>query len=286
MLSITEPTVLYDLDENDYHAHVDSLSASGAKWLAPPSPCPAKFIWHRDNPTQKDVYDFGHVVHRLVLGKGNDFEVLVDENGEPYSSRLSAAARALDGAIRDNGKVPVLRKDLDHALEVASAVKRDPLAGPLFTDGHAEVSLFWPDPETGVIRRARFDWLRNPVEGKRLLIGDLKTARSADPYVFGKSAADFGYAISAANYVDAAIACGLDPDPAFLFAIVEKEPPYVVTVLQAPDDVIELGRGLMRSALRLYADCQEKGHWPGYLSTIGDLELPGYFTYRVEEQIA
>ena len=284
--TITEPVVIYDLDENEYHAHRDSLSASGAKWLAPPSPCPAKFRHAMDNPRTSDAFDLGHVAHRLVLGKGNEFEVLVDDNGEPYRDRRSKAAQALDAAIRDAGKVPILFADYEQAAAMADAVKAHPIAGPLFTDGDAEVSLFWPDAETGVIRRARFDWLRRPHEGKRLLIADLKTARSADPYVFGKSAADFGYAISAANYVDGAIACGLDPDPAFLFAVVEKTPPYVVTVLQAPDDVIELGRGLMRAALRLFKQCTESGEWPGYLTTIGDLELPGYFTYRVEEQIA
>lgn len=286
LANITEPTIFYDLDENTYHAHRGSLSASGAKWLAPPSPCPAKFRWAMDNPRVSDAFDLGHVAHRLVLGKGNEYQVLVDDDGNPYKDRRRQAAQALDAAIRDDGKVPILASDLEQALAMSEAIRNDPLAGPLFTDGDAEVSLFWPDPETGVIRRARFDWLRRPREGKRLLIGDLKTARSADPYLFGKSAADFGYAISAANYVDGAIACGLDPDPAFLFAIVEKTEPYVVTVLQAPDDVIELGRGLMRAALRLYADCSSKDQWPGYLTTIGDLELPGYFTYRVEEQIA
>lgn len=284
--AITEPTILYDLEENVYHAHRGSLSASGAKWLAPPSPCPAKFRWAMDNPRTSDAFDLGHVAHRLVLGKGNEFEVLLDEDGEPYRDRRTKAAQALDAAVRDNGKVPILAADHDQAQAMANAVQSDPLAGPLFTDGDAEVSLFWPDAETGVLRRARLDWLRRPREGKRLLIGDLKTARSADPYVFGKSAADFGYAISAANYIDGVIACGLDPDPAFLFAIVEKAEPFVVTVLQAPDDVIELGRGLMRSALRLYAECQATDTWPGYRTTIGDLELPGYFTYRVEEQIA
>ena len=283
--TIAEPVVLYDLPENEYHAHRDSLSASGAKWLAPPNPCPAKFIWHRDNPTESKAFDLGHVAHRLVLGAGNEFEVLVDDEGEPYKSRLSKAAQALDGDLRDAGKVPVLQKDLDEARAMAEAVVADPIAGSLFVDGSPEVSLFWPDAETGVTRRARLDWLRNQRDGRRI-IGDLKTARSASPYTFGKSAADFGYAIAAANYVDGVKACGLDDDPLFLFAVVEKEPPYVVTVLQAPDDVIELGRGLMRAALRTYAECQEKDAWPGYLTTIGELELPGYFTYRVEEAIA
>lgn len=275
-----KPTVIYDLPDEVYHAHRGSLSASGAKWLAPPNPCPAKFIWHRDNPVKKDVYDFGHVVHRMVLGAGADFEVI------PYETRRSKAAQELDETLRGEGRVPITMPEYEHAQTVAKAVADDPLAGPLFTHGSPEVSLFWPDPETGITRRARLDWLRDKAEGKRRLIVDLKTGRSSDPYVFGKSAADFGYAIAAANYVDGVIACGLDDDPAFLFAVVEKDAPYVVTTLQADDDVIRLGRALMREALNLYAHCTETGQWPGYSSEIEPLNLPGYFVQRIEEMTA
>jgi hypothetical protein len=280
VLVITEPTVIHDMPEDDYHSHPTSLSASGAKWLAPPNACPAKFVWHRDNPVQKDVYDFGHVVHRMVLGKGADFEVI------PYDSRRSKAAQELDAELRAEGKVPVTPAEFEHAQAVAAAVEGDPLAGPLFTGGDAEVSLFWPDPDTGVTRRARLDYFRPGGGDRRAIIADLKTARSSDPYVFGKSAADFGYAISAANYVDGVIACGLADDPAFLFAVVEKEPPYVITTLQADDDVIQLGRALMRKALALYKQCTDSGQWPGYSSAIEPLNLPGYFIQRIEEIVA
>lgn len=274
-----EPTVVYDLDENEYHAHKGSLSASGAKWLAPPNPCPAKFIWHRDNPVQKDVYDFGHVVHRIVLGVGADFEVI------PYNNRTTKAAKELDAELRAEGKVPITVPEFEHAQAVAAAVQAHSLAGPLFTGGQAEVSLFWPDPETGVTRRGRLDYFRT--SNRRAIIADLKTARSSDPYVFGKSAADYGYAISAANYVDGAIACGLAEDPVFVFAVVEKDPPYVVSVIQASDYDIALGRALMREALHLYAKCEKADDWPGYISGIApSLDLPGYFVNRIEEQTA
>lgn len=277
---ITEPTVIYDLPDADYHGHKGSLSASGAKLLAPPNCCPAKFRWAQDNPETKDVFDFGHVAHRLVLGKGAEYEVL------DFDSWRTKDAKNASVEVRAAGKTPILRADYDRALEVAEAIKRDPLASSLFTDGQAEVSLFWPDAETGIVRRARFDWLKDKVDGKRRIIGDLKTARSAEPFTFGRSAADFGYAISAANYVDGAIACGLDDDPLFIFAAVEKTPPYVVSTFYATEDVIELGRSLMRSALRTYAECVKSDKWPGYAETPMPLELPIYYTRQIEESIA
>lgn len=276
--TIDAPHVIYDLDENAYHAHPSSLSASGAKWLAPPNACPAKFLWHRENPVTTQAFDFGHVVHRMVLGKGADFEVI------PYDSKRSKAAQEKEAELRAEGKVPITVPEFEHAQALAAAVENDPTAGPLFTGGDAEVSLFWPDPETGVTRRARLDYLKQMGDDRRAIIADLKTARSSDPYVFGKSAADFGYAISAANYVDGVKACGLHDDPVFLFAVVEKEAPHVVTVLQATDDVIQLGRHLMREALKTYAECTKSGVWPGYSTDIEALSLPGYWVNRIEEQ--
>lgn len=277
---ITEPTVIYDLPDAAYHGHAGSLSASGAKMLAPPHPCPAKYRYRLDNPEIKDVFDFGQVAHREVLGKGADVEVL------PYDSRQTKAYKEAEAQAREAGKVPILAKDYAKAQAIAQAVREDPLAGPVFTDGQAEVSLFWPDEETGVIRRARFDWLKDKVEGKRRIIGDLKTARSSEPEAFGKSAADYGYAISAANYIDGAIACGLDVDPLFVFVAVEKEPPYVVSTFYADEEVIDLGRRLMRSAIRTYAECIATDRWPGYSTQPERLALPTYYIYKHEDVTA
>lgn len=278
-MKITEPTVVPDLPDADYHGHEGSLSASGAKWLAGPAACPAKFLWYRDNPQVRTVFDFGHVAHRLVLGAGADFDVL------PFGSYRTKDATAAALASRDAGRVPILEGEYERAQAVAKAVLDDDIAGSVFRDGQPELSLFWPDPETGIVLRARLDWLKNPTGARRRIIGDLKTARTADPVGFGKAAADFGYAMSAANYVDAVRACGLDPDPVFVFVAVEKDPPYVVTTFQATEEVIALGRGLMRQAIRRYAECVETGSWPGYSDGIEQLELPAWYVNRIEESL-
>jgi hypothetical protein len=278
-LEIAEPTIIRDLSEADYHGQRGSLSASGAKWLIPPSPCPAKFRHYQEHQEQKKVYDFGHVVHRLVLGKGDEIEVL------PFDSMRSNAAKDAEAAARDADRVPILQEEYQRAQAVAAAVRCDPIGGALFSDGEAELSLFWPDEDTGIIRRARLDWITNPVKGRRRFIGDLKTARTAEPLGFGRSAADYDYIVSAANYVDGAIACGLDPDPAFLLVVAEKDEPYVVTTFQVTDDELELGRRLMRSAITTYAQCVKDDHWPGYTEGVTPLELPGYYTSRIEDYL-
>lgn len=266
----------FDLSDRDYHGQHQALSASGAKLLLPPS-CPAKFKWALDNPRHSDAFDFGTVAHRLILGKGSEIVPL------DYDSFRTKDAKAAQAAVRAEGKTPILANEYDRAVDLAAAVNAHPEARLLFSDGEPEVSAFWTDEETGIQRRARFDWLRNVTEGRRLLIGDLKTARSSEPTEFGKACADYGYAIQAANYIDAVRALDLDPDPAFLFVAVEKEPPYVVTVGQLDDDSLAVGRYLLRKAIRLFAECVERDDWPGYAQGVTELSLPYWFTNRHEE---
>ena len=76
-----------------YHRDSGSLSFSGAKLLLPPS-CPAKFKERMDNPPKpKRIFEFGHLVHLEVLGKGVD-TVEIDAN----DYRTKAAREARDRA--------------------------------------------------------------------------------------------------------------------------------------------------------------------------------------------
>lgn len=269
---------IYDgLPAEDYHARKDSISSSGLRRLLPPG-CPAAFRFGEFETSA--AMDFGKVAHRLVLGDGDAFAV------SPFDSFRSNDAKAWKAEQEAAGVVVISADDLAKARAMAQAVKDHPWAGQLFTDGRPEVSLFWTDAETGVNCRARFDWLRNAVEGRRLLIPDYKTARNAHPAKFAKSAAEYGYAQQAAFYIEGAVALGLDPDPLFLFVAQEKTAPYLVSVVALDEDDIRMGRELNRRALRIYADCLEHDEWPGYAESVVTVELPSYHRYATEEYLS
>lgn len=269
----------FDVPEDDYHAQRDSLSVSGAKKLLPPS-CPAKFKAALEiGEEHKATFDFGKVAHALVLGKGADFEVA------PYEDWRSKAAREFRDDAYEAGRTPILATDHAKALALAEAVRAHPLAGALFTGGEAEVSASWTDPATGVECRARFDYLPEKVNGRRLLIPDLKTALSAQPSEFGRAAGRFHYAMQDQWYTDAARALGIDDDPAFLFVVVEKEPPYIVTVGQLREEDKKLGRALNDKARRIYAECVATDTWPAYTQPdeIAEFALPVWHHNDYEE---
>jgi hypothetical protein len=265
------------LPETEYHAH-PALSTSGAKRLLH---CPAIFKHERDHGRpHKQAFDFGHVAHGLVLGVGQCVHVI-----DAYDRRTKAAQQAEKDA-RARGDVPVLRPEWLAAVRLARAVQRHHIAGPLFATGQPEVSVVWTDETWGIQRRARFDWLTSyydPSRGRqRALIVDLKTAVSADPKAFGRKAYDFGYDIQDTFYRDAAIAAGIDDDPAFLFVVVEKQAPHIVQVAELDAEARRVGRARTDRALEVFRDCTASGIWPGYSNEIEPISLPRYAAYDIE----
>ena len=258
--AILEPGVYDGIDPIDYHADLvpeqrgGSLSVSGAKLLLPPS-CPAKFKEARDHgQPPSPVFDFGHVAHTLVLGEGESIAVL------DYKDWRTAAAKAAADEARADGQTPILRHDYDRAEQMAAAVLAHPIAGGLFAShGKAEQSLFWQDDETGVWLRGRTDWIRQPDEGRTVVV-DYKTAASADPARFGKAVADFGYHMQHAWYVDGVKALGISDDPGFVFVVQEKTAPFLVSVIQLDDEAVRIGRDLNLQAIDVFVECQSHGH--------------------------
>lgn len=290
-VKITVPGVYPDMPSDVYHAQHEWLSWSRMKYLIPPS-TPAHFKAALEAPEErKRHFDLGKVIHHLVLGDGDEFEVVqalnrAKESVDATSYDLVSAQRHRD-EIYAAGKVPILRHELDAAEKMAEAVKRHTVANALLSNGRPEVSLFWVDKATGVKCRARLDWLPNPVEGRRLIVPDLKSAATAAPTEFAKASANFGYYGQHRHYLDGIEACGLDDDPAFLFVVVEKTHPHLVSVGQFADkDDLKLARAVVDHCRRLYAECLAADNWPGYGEGVHNLTLPTWFHYSMEEALA
>lgn len=276
------------VEENAYHADRGSLSVSGAKLLLPPS-CPAKFRWAMDNERKpKKEWDFGHVAHHLVLGKGAEFAVLdpavhgLLKDGKPAASPTQTAGwKAAVAEARDRGLVPISLADFTKAEQMAAKVLAHPIAGPLFRDGDAEVALYNTDPENGVRRRGRVDWLEPDGD-----IDDYKTSTTANPAELTRKFWTLSYFMQAAWYRDLAIALGIAENPRFRFVVQEKEPPFLVSVVEYDDQAIAEGQRLNRQAIELYARCQESGRWPGYADDdVVTISLPGWVARQAEAAV-
>ncbi|WP_244971776.1 PD-(D/E)XK nuclease-like domain-containing protein [Gordonia rubripertincta] len=272
---MTTTEIVEDLPDTEYHADRRSLSYSGAKLLLPPS-TPAKFRWAMDNPRPpKREYDFGHVAHTLVLGTGSDI-VVVD--APDWRTKVAKEQRA---AAYEADQVPILKREFASALAMETALREHPIAGALFAEGRAEVSVYADDPATGVRRRARPDWLTHLRSG-RLAIVDYKTTDNANPAAFTRSVSSYRYDMQCDWYTDVCEAVGLGDNPAFLFVAQEKEPPYAVSVNELTADDVRIAHRLNRFAIDLYARCTETNTWPGW-DSINLIELSRWAAYERED---
>jgi PDDEXK-like domain of unknown function (DUF3799) len=270
MTVITEPGVYPDIPDAIYHADPvagGSLSSTGAKRILD---SPARFQWEQEHRVEKHAYDVGHAVHSRVLGAGMFVRVL---DFDSWRTKDSQVARDV---ARELGEVPMLRKDYEPVFAMSEAVLAHPVARALLEKpGQSEVSMFAPDPDTGVWLRARID--RLPDEGPCV---DLKTARSADPRQFSRSAAEYAYDIQSAWYQHVLRLARGDKATTFQFVVVETEAPHLVSVIELDSEFAAIGRARMRRAIETFRACREADEWPGYEPTVHYVDAPRWLAYE------
>jgi hypothetical protein len=264
-------SVLYDLPEHKYHSDTKALSASGAKTLLR---CPAKYRWELEHPRESDNFDVGTAAHALVLGAGMEAVYVA-----PFDNWMTKAAKEEKALARESGLSPILPDTWLTVCDMADALASHTQAMEILSNGKPEVTMYATDPATGVRRRGRLDWLRE--DG---LIADYKTTACADPQIFARaSVAQYGYHISEANYRWLAAKNDITV-PAACLIVQEKEPPYLVEVVEIDMDGVELGYRRMSEACQVLARCTATGHWPGYTDRpYTTVSLPGW-AYRDDDR--
>jgi hypothetical protein len=184
--------------------------------------------------------------------------------------------KAAVAALRDEGKVPLRPKDYAAVVAMAEAVWAHPIASKLLAETLPEQTLVWRDEATGVLCRAKADAL-HPAG-----VVDLKSAESAAPYKLSKAAYEHGYAIQAPFYLRGFRDRFPGIVPFFVHIAVEKEPPYLVHVIQLTERAMTWGDRRVSQALEIFRDCSASGVWPGYpTDEITDIDLPAWV--RTEE---
>ena len=279
--------VISGMSNEDYHAHA-GISASGLKLMgkSPLHYWGAYLDPNREPREETPALKLGTAIHTAVLEpmRFADEYVVVPDSAprRPTSVQLNAKKPSDDtvAAISwwekfdadTKGKTVISRDDLATCTAISERLRQHPAAQVLFRDGVAEQSMFWEDPDTGVLCKCRPDWLIHSVA-----IVDVKSTQDASPAGFARSVANFEYHVQAAWYLDGVKICTNDRSPsAFIFAAFEKEAPHAVAFYNADPEMIELGRREYRRRLQVYANCLQSNVWPGYPAAITNLSLPAW----------
>jgi hypothetical protein len=287
---VLAPCLLDDMPADVYHADPVpgwSLSSTGARDLWPQPGSPARYRWKRDNPDPpRPVWDVGTALHAKVLGTGDGYVIPVDEHGDPYARWDTNRCKDQLVDIRAAGLVPLKP---DSALQVelmAEQLLAHPDARALLveTAGRPEVSGFAREPRDGAWLRARYDYLPE-TDGGLLIIGDVKSAKDASDVGLQRAMADNGYHRQGEWYVRVARLLELAERIGFVLIGQEKDPPYLVNVVEPDVDAMRSAATLNDISVGVFAGCLESGVWPGYSDRVHSIALPGWLAAREQEAI-
>lgn len=272
--------VIHGLSIEAYHGDKAAVSKSGLDDVAR-SPF---HYWstHLDPtrppeaPRTSDADMAGALLHCALLEP--------DEFGRRYAigPDVSRATKEWKSFVADNpGREHIKPGQHAAAMRQADALRALPEVRDALRRGHAEVSAYWRDPQTGVLCRCRPDWV-TPVGEGQVILFDAKTYSNASPAEFARQIARMAYHRQAAMYTDGyGIAANASVE-AFVFGAVEVEWPHAATAIMLDQASIDQGRREVADLLRIYAKCLATNKWPSYSDSIVQVSLPRWAFDRDE----
>ncbi|ALD08112.1 TPA: exodeoxyribonuclease [Klebsiella pneumoniae] len=188
-------------------------------------------------------------------------------------------------AWRENpkGKVLVTRQQLATALAIQKSLLNHPTAGKLLTHPSraVEVSYFGIDEETGLEVRVRPD-LEIDMGGLRIG-ADLKTISMWNIKQEGLRAKLHREIIERDYHLSAAMYCDVAALDQFYWIFVNKDENYHwIAIIEASEELLELGMLEYRKAMRAIANGFDTGEWPAPITEDYAEELNDFDVRRLE----
>ena len=246
---------------------------------------PGHARYKQENPDDTTSLRLGHAFHPGIL-EPEKFEkefVLLPVNcmsgtrDKPNKGKMANLA-AFEAQSVANNQIIISPKDFDNIREMRAVVQSDQNAIDLLSQGEAEVSGYFLDPDFDIWIKVRLDWY----DQKNRMITDLKSCADARHFPFRKAVFDFGDDLQSFmyKYVTTQLT-GEDYD--FQFLCVESKGYHGLHIWEADEEMIDTGFKKYTKAMGLYKQCMESGEWPGYDSTPMPLGSPSYAKERFTE---
>ena len=262
-----EPGIYYGISNENYHAG-PGISKSQLDDIAD---TPALYLWRKNAPvdtTKTKTLDLGTAFHCRVLEPeefSNRFIVAPEFNRRTNAGKEEEKAFLMECA--STGKTVITAEEGRKIELMYQSVMALPLGQWLVESaGHAESSIYWEDPETGILCRCRPDKIIPEFHW----IMDVKT--TADIQRFKMAYYDYRYHVQDAFYSDGYEAqFGVQPTFVFLVASTTVEcGRYPVEIFMMGEEAKLAGQQEYHRNLRTLADCLNTDEWPA----IKTLSLP------------
>lgn len=212
------------------------------------------------------AFFIGEAAHSAIL-EPEKFAAAYQVLPEDFNGRTKEG-KAILADIELQGKKALKAEDAAMISGMAAAVMAQPIAKELLSGAQCELSGF--ADMAGVLCKCRPDvW-----NERRKVIADLKTTADASVRSFNRSIANYRYYVQAAFYSDLWPLASSQEVSAFIFIVVEKAPPYAVSLFSISPEYISRGRDEYNQDLNVYKHCAETGKWPGYPQEITTVSAP------------
>lgn len=236
-----KPGIYYDLPESEYRSD-PAISNSDIKALLK---SPLEYWTHSWMNKNKPIKErtpamiLGTALHCFLLERDKFFdEFIVMPKSETRRT------------FKSEEKQIIKEDDYQMIKEMSEYLGQLPVVNKIFTNGNAEVSIFWEDEETGLMCKCRPDYLT------KRYIADYKTIRSIDQIKSNIYSGD--YHIQHAFYMEGVKKITGCDELDFFFVFQQKEAPYLIKNIQLAYDEtgenigpVNLGQDLFRRGLNI-----------------------------------
>jgi exodeoxyribonuclease VIII len=261
------------MPNDDYHAF-GGVSSSILRAVSR-SPAHARSVSDFERSRAMEI---GTAIHAAIfeIDRFKREYTLLDDIADRRSADYKNAAKAFGGdKVLTGPESESLRGMYAAVRKSKSAMKY------LGKSGFAELSGFIRDPQTGVIRRVRFDWIT--VDGE---IVDLKKTQDARPDAFSRAISSYDYHVQAAWYLDTFAMINGECSHPFRFLAVEEQKPHGVGFYAMDESSLIIGRDTYGKAYDVFCECSKTGIWPCYEDAEASIGVQNWVVYKWESAIA
>jgi exodeoxyribonuclease VIII len=238
---------------DEYLAKKDFISASCIKnFLKSP-----KYYYYnkflKPKTDRERFFAIGSAIHEMILEPEmffTNFAVC-----PKLDKRTKVGREYYEKFEQDNkGKTVIEDSEMTVVVAVAESSRKNKTLTDLIVNSYYELSCYTEDEATGLKLKMRPDSM---CKTKSTII-DIKSCLDSSAKEFKKSVYKYNYSISAAFYSD------FLKRENYVFAAVEKEAPYQVSLYTLNDEMIEYGREQYRMGLDLLKWSIDNNYWADY----------------------
>lgn len=248
--------------------------------------CPSKWRRHSDRPESKSLR-WGTLLDYRVSGELDRKTIQPPatyinskKQEEPWTLKSPTCRKWVEE--KEQQGLLVCNKAELQELEIAYLrFQQDPELAGLLNRCVKQVMIVaeWKDVTTGLVIpvKALLD-LVPPVNDPLIpkSIGDLKTAKSAEPRRWRRAVFEEGYDLQAWEYLTLySLATGEERNT-FFHVIQENTPPYEPAKRILSEEFLRRGEAHWKSAMELYCQCLKRNQWPSWDDGSGEMKYHGF----------